>query len=455
MRTALLVLALLLAAPASAQDGIYVANQGNFSDGDGSVTQLPFFYESGGAPTQLFEGQLGTILQSATLIDDRLYLVGNSANKIDVVDARTNARIGEITGGFSGPRYLEDIGLRPGKAYVTNQVYGGTSFVLPVDLAARTTGAPIPVDGLPETLAVVGDSVYVALGTFGPGGGGRDSLAVLDARLDRLTGYIDIGCYARFVVTPVFSDDVLAFCEDTDEMVVLNAQTRGIVQRLAFGEDIGDPFGVGQTVGPGVVYIATRTANPSTATYFVIVESGVAEVDFDYREDRFEIARTIPIPEVEDRPISAVALTRGSDLVLGRPDPDNPFTADGTITVHGEDGRLLATYPAGIYPVHVAIQESYPSAAERVDPAALGLAVAGPNPARGRTALAFALDRPTSVRVTVHDLLGRTVLVAGDGVRGAGPHRLDLDVSALAAGVYRVRLVADGRAASVPLTVAR
>lgn len=460
MRPFVTLLGLLVALPASAQP-FFVANQGDFGQGTGSVTEIA---QTDGGAAQLFEGQLGSILQSVTHIEDRLYLVTNSANRIDIVDTETNARIGQITDGLSGPRYLQpsrsyNDPIAPGfeKAYVTNHVYDGTSsYVLPLNLSTGETGEPIPVDGLPESVVFTyDDKAYVALGTFGPGSGGVDSVAVIDVATDALTGYIDIGCYARFVVQSQASDEVLAFCEDTDEAVVIDTRTEEVVQRLAFGEDIGDPFGVGQSVGPGSIVILVRRASPPSMSFFVITASGVAEVEQTADGSEWAIARTIPIADADTRPISAVSVGLGG-IALGRPDPDAPFSADGTVTVHDyTTGALLATFPAGIYPAHIAIDERFGTPSESVaEGGSLALALAGPHPVRQRTALALTLDRAADVAVEVFDVLGRPVARLADGARGVGTHRVEVDASGLPAGLYLVRAVADGRAVTLPLTVA-
>ena len=454
MRLATL-LAFLVASPAWAQSA-YVANQGNFSDGDGSVTAFPLFGSTDG-PTQLFDGSLGSILQSATLIGSDLYLVANSANRITVVDVETDQIVGQAGGGtespFSSPRYLADLGDR---ALVTNHVYSGTSYILPMNLNDLTTGEPVEVAGLPETMAVVdARKVYVALGAFGPGAGGVDSLAVLDPGADPATvDYLDIDCYARFVMASQ-GGEVLAFCSDTDEMVIVDPDANAVTQRLAFGEEIGDPSDVGQTVGiAGIALPVRRAAPPPAQTFLVIVASGLVEVNDT--QDGWEVGRRILIPNADTRPISAVAVPVGTGrIVLGRPDPDAPFSADGVITVHDPDGSLLATYPAGIYPTHVAVQERISTAtAGAPGGAAVALALAGPNPARARTALAVTLARPARATVTLYDVLGRPALTL-DGARAAGTHRLDLDVSALPAGLYLARLVSEGGVADVAVTVAR
>ena len=104
------------------------------------------------------------------------------------------------------------------------------------------------------------------------------------------------------------------------------------------------------------------------------------------------------------------------------------FLADGTIgsVVGVEDGPL---------PPRVAWREPYP------------------NPARATTHLRLDLPRSAHVRVSVHDLLGRTVRTLGEGTLEAGPHEWDWrgtdDAGArVPAGLYHVRAMVDGVAST-------
>lgn len=78
----------------------------------------------------------------------------------------------------------------------------------------------------------------------------------------------------------------------------------------------------------------------------------------------------------------------------------------------------------------------------------LALAPPAPNPAAGAVALAYSLERPADVRLEVLDVLGRRMAMVDEGARVAGPHRASLDASALAPGLYLVRLTADGATAT-------
>jgi hypothetical protein len=71
-----------------------------------------------------------------------------------------------------------------------------------------------------------------------------------------------------------------------------------------------------------------------------------------------------------------------------------------------------------------------------------------PNPSRGAVQVEFALPRDARVRVSVIDLQGREVALLADGVLPAGRHSRSWSDDAphrAAAGIYFVRLAADGR----------
>ena len=89
------------------------------------------------------------------------------------------------------------------------------------------------------------------------------------------------------------------------------------------------------------------------------------------------------------------------------------------------------------------------------DPDASGLVLRtpAPNPTRGAAEVTFALPAPQNAHVAVFDVLGREVVRLADGPFAAGTHTLA--VHGLSAGVYVVRLRADGGVRSQTLVVAR
>ncbi|MCA0269902.1 MAG: T9SS type A sorting domain-containing protein [Bacteroidetes bacterium] len=87
---------------------------------------------------------------------------------------------------------------------------------------------------------------------------------------------------------------------------------------------------------------------------------------------------------------------------------------------------------------------------------AVRVRVAGPNPARGTTALALAVRDPQRVTVSVVDVTGRERLrVETAELSGSQTIRIPLDVSGWGTGTYFVRVVGEGFAPLLRLVVGR
>lgn len=62
---------------------------------------------------------------------------------------------------------------------------------------------------------------------------------------------------------------------------------------------------------------------------------------------------------------------------------------------------------------------------------------------RGKATLAFDLSFPNLTSIDIYDLLGRRVMSVLNKEMGPGNHRISLDSSALASGIYICRLEAE------------
>ncbi|MEL7360956.1 MAG: T9SS type A sorting domain-containing protein [Bacteroidota bacterium] len=96
------------------------------------------------------------------------------------------------------------------------------------------------------------------------------------------------------------------------------------------------------------------------------------------------------------------------------------------------DGIFAQRYAAS----PVAAEDTAPS-----QPAAIDAVF--PNPVREAATVRYALSTPAAVRLTVTDVLGRTVLTRVQGVQAAGQHEAELALGELESGVYVVSLDAD------------
>ena len=91
-----------------------------------------------------------------------------------------------------------------------------------------------------------------------------------------------------------------------------------------------------------------------------------------------------------------------------------------------------------------------PADGATLTPADYALHGARPNPAAEATTLRYDLPEAARVTLAVYDALGREVARLVDGEIPAGAHTATFEAGALPAGVYLVRMQADG--ASGPFT---
>ena len=155
-------------------------------------------------------------------------------------------------------------------------------------------------------------------------------------------------------------------------------------------------------------------------------------------------------------PLALVDLQAGTRVDL-RAEPSYTFTMAGSGAAPSTGAPVAAARPAPArfeVTFGTATAADDPSADDPPESDAL-LAGVRPNPTAGAATLRFALPEAGSARVSVVDLLGRTVAIVAEGERAAGWHEVALDARRLPAGVYVVRLDAAGRVQTVRLTVAR
>ena len=118
-------------------------------------------------------------------------------------------------------------------------------------------------------------------------------------------------------------------------------------------------------------------------------------------------------------------------------------TADDSISFHVTSPDLPDAADCGTT-VHCTVAVAVGAEAPRE----LSLAVAGTNPFRDRTTLAYALPHRSNVKLEVFSIAGRRLRTLVNGELAAGRYSTPLDMreggSALAAGVYYVALTADG-----------
>lgn len=314
--------------PAPNVTGVYVANQGNFGDGNGSVTA---YDPSTGQLRPAAISGLGSIVQGIALRDTSLLVTANSAARVDVFSTDGPTQTAQITD-LTSPRYAAFAG--PTTALVTDQSFSGSSSVRVLDLsgAQPRVSSTLSVPGSPEGIALAGNRAYAALGAFGD----TTLVAAIDVDQRRLDREIDVGCSARDVAADE-TGDVFVLCSDAAEAVVLDAPTGTVKSRLSLPDTAETVFGVGTpaayATGAQELYVATDT--------------GVLRIDTESNA----VDATVDVGL--SSPPGAVAYDAPrQELYVARPAP-SPFTARGTVTIHDRGGTQTGSFPAGIAPTDI------------------------------------------------------------------------------------------------------
>ncbi len=436
---------LLLPAAAYAQHvtGIWIGNQGNFSDNNGSVTH----YNPGTGEASTAIENFGTIVQSLTLHDGNVYVLSNTSGALDILDAATRERTGQIRG-LNSPRYMAV--ATESKAYVSslwsNQVYV-------VDLASQTVVDSVAVGSNPEDIAVVAGRAYVANSGFG----GDSTLSVIDISADTLVATLDTGCDGPRHLEVDAEEELWVFCngntvysDDFSEVlgrtngaaVVLDGATGEIVTRIELASQAG-----AAALGQDTYY------SPATEQVFFLLHTAGAEIEEQYlvfATATNELATQGSLAGEE--PVAGIAFdARAERFYVAR---ITDYVSAGFVSVHSAvggivGGAILERIPAGIAPAHILLEASgdVTGSAVSVQPHSLALGMNFPNPFRSSTTVPFTLSAPGQVRLTVYDILGRTKATLVDATLPAGKHQVQWDSDQAASGVYFVRLE-NGRQAS-------
>lgn len=350
LRLALLaLLALTVAACDSGTDdpetaSVVVGSQGIFSDNSGSVTR--FDPETG---TATAVPALNGLVQNVEMEGNRLYVFlnfsdsfGTGSGRIAVVDPETGTRVSDIEVGT--PRDWAVVG---GTAFVSN-FYG--SSVTPVTLSSGAVGTPIAVGANPEGVAASGDRVFVA-NYSDAGFGDGQTVSVVSAASRGVVQTVDVGCDGpRFAFDDgdgevwvvctgrtVFDDDFNVVDRTNGQVVVLDAGTGAVVERLPLAGQVGNG-----ALGTDAAQSRSRDE------LYVVVGSQI--VVFDTNANAAAAAL-----DLTGDTVSAIAFDDATDrFYLGRLDATSGFSADGTVTIHDRTGAQVGQFAAGVIPTDVA-----------------------------------------------------------------------------------------------------
>jgi hypothetical protein len=285
----------------------------------------------------------GLYVQSVAVSGGRIYL--SSLDRVDVLDVEGFA-VTERYNDVPNPRYFAFEGARTFVTTLFDEGFADGGLAVLADGGATQA---VTLGGNPDGIAVVGGRVYVANFDFGAG----RTVTVLDAATLAEIERVDVAC-------------------DGPRFLFVDAEAEVVV--VCTGQTTFDGEGnvVSQTNGAFVVLdgasgdVASRTDLPTPiATTSVGQDAsyapGAEEVIAVHSETRtlyrFETAANALAATLDlgGDPINAVAYDAvGDALYVGRLDPDAPFTAEGSVTIHERNGAETGRFSAGVVPGHIA-----------------------------------------------------------------------------------------------------
>lgn len=181
------------------EKGYFIANEGPFQNGSGSIT---FVGDDGQVSQNVYKSvnseDLGNIVNSMTIVNDRGYIVVNNSNKIVVVNKYTMKKEAVIEGNsIVNPRFLV---VNNGKGYISNwgdPLNSDDDFITVISLETNEILGMIPVGEGPEKMIVDTDNLYVCL----QGGyGSNNKIVVIDTNDDSVVTNLTVGDVPNSIV---------------------------------------------------------------------------------------------------------------------------------------------------------------------------------------------------------------------------------------------------------------
>ncbi|MCC5920643.1 MAG: hypothetical protein LAT68_11085 [Cyclobacteriaceae bacterium] len=139
--------------------GIFVANEGNFGQANGSIS---FIGNDGTKRNNLFESindrPLGDVVQSVSFDESLGYIVVNNSNRVELVNGIDLLSVGTIEAQL--PRFVAHSNDH---AYVSEWVgFGESGVISRIDAESQTTTASVTVGDLPEEITYNNGNLWVA-----------------------------------------------------------------------------------------------------------------------------------------------------------------------------------------------------------------------------------------------------------------------------------------------------
>ncbi len=195
-------------------------------------------------------------------------------------------------------------------------------------------------------------------------------------------------------------------------------------------------------VDPSVLYVIGASGPVGSSVQEIVYGVRAAPLPPRWLHAERVLWELNPMGEAEGEQVAGIRLETDG-LAVG--------TYEGVVSVHEGDGIGEVVVEV---PVMLEVTESTAAGDPPSENGAARLSVY-PNPFARSATVALSLETAAEVRVAVYDVLGREVATLHEGLLTAGTHRLRLSGARLPAGVYLVRVEAEGLRFAERITLLR
>lgn len=191
--------------PAKYELGVLVLNEGNFSQGNGSISYFPrekneaqydIFQTANGRPLGGYIQGYGETGGHSLILLDNLPAGQDKVEIVQFGNFKTEATLKAPD--IENPRDV--VGVSPTKAYVScwgitgsNPYLANPGYIAVIDLTTFKVIKKIPVQTGAEKMVKVGNEVYLGTAGFADNGAEGDLLTIIDATKDEVKSRISVG----------------------------------------------------------------------------------------------------------------------------------------------------------------------------------------------------------------------------------------------------------------------
>lgn len=311
--------------------GVFVANQGNFGSGTGTVS---FIGNDGEVQQNIFQTvnsrPLGNVVQSLGFDSGRGVVIVNNAQKAEVVNAGTFESIG-VVNGLDQPRYF--MGFDESKGYISQWGADGvTSSVKVVDMNDFTISKSISTGSGSDRMLMNGSDLLVV----NVGGFGLDStIAVINTVTDEVSQTIEVAK----------NPAALQLDADGDVWVICNGTigSSGKVMELD-----GSTYSVKRSLDlPGNAYDGNLVLNNTLGHLVYFFNDGLYKIDMN--------GPSLASSQISTSYYYGIGFNPSTGFIYAADAKD--FTVNGAVDILDFEGNVQSTIGVGVIPGNFAFKQ--------------------------------------------------------------------------------------------------